>query len=214
MAAQDLNVNQIINFSNVGQCFDNLLHIILQEELDPDAYYLIGIPPIVRYSYYVDDGTKYNATILDKSFNKKNLEIQSMTGVRAGNFEQRFSNEKEYIGNYSAEWNECLILEKVFLLAQYMLQSNRKFIIFNLNAKFVYQDLWPPGMNVTVKLKQISQILVFDHSLTSVNEDDKIFPVDYKQYGWLGHYDAPGHLNFYQKVLKPKLIELNWIKHD
>lgn len=211
LTMRDIGADQVVNFSCAGQCFDNLVHIILQEDLDPDAYYLIGIPPIVRYSYYVDDGLEYLATFLDKNFEKTLIKVHSMTGVRSSAFHERFTNEKNYIGNFSAEWNESLVLEKVFLLAQYLLQCKRKFTIFNLSARLCYQDLWPSGMNIMIKLKQLPEILVFDHSLTSINEQDKIFPIDFDKHGWLGHHDERGHLNFYQKVLKPKLIELDWI---
>ena len=44
LAAKDLGVDAIYNFSFSGNCFDNIVHLILNDKFDFDnGYFLIGI---------------------------------------------------------------------------------------------------------------------------------------------------------------------------
>jgi len=62
-----------------------------------------------------------------------------------------------------------------------------------------------------IRVKQLSECVIFDNTYYSVNYQDRIEPVDFDQYKWHGHHGSEGNANWYNKVIKPKMIELNWI---
>ena len=84
-------------------------------------------------------------------------------------------------------------------------------LIVNLSNPVAYQDLWPAGCNIMIQVKQLTECVIFDNTYYSVNYQDQIKPVDFDEYGWQGHHGPEGNANWYNKVLKSKMIELNWI---
>jgi hypothetical protein len=64
-----------------------------------------------------------------------------------------------------------------------------------------------------IKVNQLKECIVFDNTYQSINAIDQIKPADFDLYGWQGHHGPAGNRNWYNKVIKPKMIELNWINH-
>mgnify|MGYP003351836285 CR=1 FL=1 len=53
LAAKELPVDQVINYSWPRNCLDNLIHSILNEPIDfENNYFLIGMPVLFRDSIY------------------------------------------------------------------------------------------------------------------------------------------------------------------
>jgi hypothetical protein len=73
--------------------------------------------------------------------------------------------------------------------------------------------MWPAGNGIMIKIQNLSECVIFDNTYQSVNYNDSIKPADFDQYGWLGHHSVVGNLNWYTKIVKPKMIELNWINN-
>ena len=213
LTAQDLEVDKIQNYSHIGFSLDHVLHILLNETFDFSTdYFLIGIPPLIRYVAYNDSyNTTWNLTEFDRDFTKNSQTINCLSNTQRFNFERQFENNVNEVDRFNAEWNDVQCLEKIFLLHQYLKSQNVKFMIVNLSVPIVYQDLWPAGCNIMIRVKQLTECVVFDNTYYSVNYQDQIKPADFDQYGWVGHHGAEGNQNWYNKVIKSKIKELGWI---
>ena len=215
LAAKDLDVNRIINYSHPGFSLDHVIHILLNEKFNfKDDYFLIGIPPLARYVAYKDDSDfNWTATTFNTDFVPTHIPVNSLDNTLKFEFKQQFVNNKEELDRFCAEWLDVQSLEKIFLLHQYMTLNKAKFLILNLSVPIVYQDMWPAGKSVMLKVQNLSECVIFDNTYQSVNNNDNIKPADIDQYGWQGHHGAAGNQNWYNKIVKNKMIELNWINN-
>lgn len=212
LMAQDLPISGIDNYSQTGFSLDHVIHILLNETFDFDSdYFLIGVPPLLRYVEYSDSfNTTWNRTIFDNKFKQSTEKIESLSNTNRFKWIDRCKNQ---VVEYSAEWADVQALEKIYLLHQFLSSKKTKFMIVNLTRPIFFQDEWPAGKSIMLKTKQLSECILFDNTFYSTNYNDQIKPADYDQYGWVGHHGAEGNSNWYNKVIKPKMIELNWINH-
>jgi hypothetical protein len=213
LAAQDLNIKHIVNYSHPKFSLDHVIHILLNENFDfTNDYFLIGIPPLIRYVAYSDHSDNvWHSTHFDSIFNSNVEEITSLNKTQRYAFEEQFVNDKHGIDRFNAEWNDVQNIEKIFLLAQYLKSLGSKFMVINLARPVVYQDQWHAGKNIMAKTKNLIECIIFENTYYSVNLADQIKPVDYDMYGYCGHHGSIGNANWYNKILKPKMIELGWI---
>ena len=213
LAGQTLEVDKIQNYSHPGFSLDHVLHILLNDNFDfLTDYFIIGIPPLIRYIGYSDSyNTTWNLTEFDKGFIQTTKTINCLSNTQKFTFEQQFKNDILGVDRFNEEWNDVQCLEKIFLLHQYLISQNAKFMIVNLSGPLVYQDLWPAGCNIMIRVEQLPECIIFDNTYYSVNYNDKIKPADFDLYKWNGHHGSEGNANWYNKVIKPKMIELNWI---
>jgi len=209
LAAAALNCDEIINYSSAGQCFDNIIHMLLNEEFNQNAYFLIGVPPIVRRSVFKNDNSKYSVFKFNKNFDLTMVEVDSMTGVSVSTVAE--TSEFRNVAYFSHEWNQVSYMEKILLLHSHLKYQGHKFIIANSGPPFLYQDQWPQGKNVTKKIADLPELIMFSGTLMFVNQLDNIKPVDFEKYSWVGHHGPIGHKNYYDKSLSQKMKQLNWI---
>lgn len=215
LAAHDLKVDKILNYSNLGFSLDHALHILLNETFDFSTdYFVIGIPPLTRYIAYSDSyNTTWNLNEIERNFVQTTQTIKCLSNTRQFRFEQQFKNDAVGVDRFNAEWNDVQCLEKIFLLHQYLKLQNAKFMIVNLSNPIAYQDLWPAGCNIMIQVKQSTECVIFNDTYYSVNYQDQIKPVDFTEHGWQGHHGPEGNANWYNKVIKPKMIDLTWINN-
>lgn len=213
LAAKDLKVSKIVNYSHPGFSFDAVLHILLNETFNfTDDYFLIGVPPLHRYIAYSDRlGSEWSATEFDSNYNSTlKIPVNSLDNTTPLSFKEQFTNDREEIDRFSREWLDVQSLEKIFLLHQHLTAMKSRFLILNLSVPISYQDLWPAGKSIMTKVNDLNECVIFDHTYQSVNINDQISPADFSKYGWAGHHGAAGNLNWYNKIVKPKMIELKW----
>lgn len=215
LAARDLGVDKIVNYSRPGFSFDAVLHILINETFNfADDYFLIGIPALPRYIAYSDKIKKnYTAKQFDANYTIEEIPIHSLDNTHPFRFEEQFDNDRLGVDRFSKEWLDVQSLEKIFLLHQYLTAMKARFLILNLSVPIVCQDMWPAGKGVMTKVQDLDECVIFDSTYQSVNFHDQIKPADFDQYGWQGHHGAAGNQNWYTKVIKPKMIELNWINN-
>jgi hypothetical protein len=215
LAARDLGVDKIVNYSRPKFSFDAVLHILINETFNfADDYFLIGIPFLPRYIAYSDKIKKnYTAEKFDKRYTAEEIPIHSLDNTHPFRFDEQFDNDRLGVDRFSKEWLDVQSLEKIFLLHQYMTLNKAKFLILNLSVSIVYQDMWPAGKSIMTKVQNLSECVIFDNTYQSVNFHDQIKPADFDLYGWQGHHGAAGNLNWYNKIVKNKMIELNWINN-
>lgn len=209
LLAKDLKVDQIINYSHSGFSLDQIIHILVNETFDNTAYFLVGIPPIERLAMYFENSTKqWPAAVFDTNFNKTIQCADTVNQTQHYDFFEVFGKEKFFITNYSYHWQQQLVCDKIFLIYNTLKNLNLKFLIINLTEPMYYHSEVPAQK----KLNELSECILFDNTCHSVNQQDDIKPADWDQgTGWYGHHGAEGNLNWYTKILKPKVIELGWL---
>lgn len=214
LAAQELGIGTV-NYSYPGFSLDHFVHILLNGEFNfAQDYFIIGVPPLLRYIGYQDhSGTAWPAQEFDLNFSAKVVPTAYLTNTQRLRFEEQFKNSREAIDHFSLEWNDVQCLEKIYLIHQYLSFHSAKFIIVNLSDPLHFQESWPPAQRIMTTVRDLPECVIFDHTYYSVNRQDQIKPADFEQYQWQGHHGAEGNANWYNKVIKPKMIELNWIKH-
>ena len=212
--AKDLGVGSVDNYSHPGFSLDHIIHLLLNEEFDfAEDYFVIGIPPLIRYMAYSDNVPKpwYKKTYSSLDAQPEEMLIESLSNTQKFTFEEQFANDKKAITKFNSEWNDVQCLEKIYLLHQYLTLKQAKFIIVNLSVPVHYQDLWPAGKNIMIKVNQLPECIIFDNTYYSVNYNDGIKPADFDQYSWMGHHGPEGNINWYNKKIRPKIKELGWI---
>jgi len=215
LAAKDLAVTEIVNYSYLGFSLDHVVHVLLNENFNfKHDYFLIGIPPLIRYAAYSDNAkSKWPATTFNNEFVSNYVPVHSLDNTLKFQFEEQFRNDLLGVDRFSREWLDVQSLEKIFLLHQYLTAMKAKFLILNLSVPIVYQDQWPAGQSIMRKVNDLNECVLFDHTYQSVNFNDQIKPADFDQYRWQGHHSMMGNLNWYTKIVKNKMIELNWINN-
>ena len=214
LIARALDVNQVDNFSHPGFSLDHIIHIMLNEEFEfRTDYFVIGIPPLIRYIAYDDNHTctwtkhSYTATLDNAQYTV----VESLSNTQKFKFDEQFKNDKQGVTRFNSEWNDVQNLEKIYLLHQFLTFKKAKFIILNLSKPMHYQDMWSAGKNIMNKVYQLSECIMFNNTYYSVNYCDGIKPVDFDKYGWQGHHGPEGNRNWYNKILELKIKELGWI---
>jgi len=215
LAAKDLGADKIVNYSHRGFSFDAVLHILINETFNfADDYFFIGVPPLHRYIAHSNNIKKnYIAKQFDANYAIEEIPIHSLDNTQPFTFAEQFENDREGVDRFSKEWLDVQSLEKIFLLHQYLTAIKARFLILNLSVPIACQDMWPAGKSVMAKVRDLDECVLFDNTYQSVNVDDQIKPVDFNQHGWMGHHGTAGNLNWYTKVVKPKMLELNWINN-
>ena len=210
LLANDLGVSEIDNYATPRFSLDSIIHILLNEQIDFSRYLIVGIPPLTRESVYLEGHGPELKRHNFKNWLQTDYDISSLENVKNMTFTDRYSNNYEKINLFSAEWQEILSLEKIYLIHTYLKSVGAKFVILNLSCPFRYQDLWPAGRNIIKKTALLQECNLFKDTYQSINEQDGIKPADYEQYGQHGHHGPEGNLNYYQKVVKPMVEKLGW----
>lgn len=210
LLAKDLKVTEIDNYANPGCGLDSIIHILLNENIDFGRHIIVGIPPIMRESVYEEGLGHHQKRHNIVNWIKSDHNISSLENVKNYQFHDRYDNDYEKINLFSSEWHEVLTLEKIFLIYQYLKSRQANFLILNLSVPFIYQDLWPAGMNIIKRIASFDECNIFKDTYQSMNQIDGIKPADYSEYGWMGHHGPAGNLNYYQKVVKPMVEKLGW----
>jgi hypothetical protein len=216
LAARDLAVDNIVNYSHDGFAFDLILHILLNETFDwTNTYFIIGIPPIARVALFADNPVKqhHSAVMFDCDFNSWPVGCNSLTNCYWADYIETFSKEKHFLSKYDHSWQEVLTLEKVFLIHSFLKSTDTKFIIANLTAPMLLQEDWEVSKKIMQTCNQLPECILFKDTQFDVNRQDNIKPVDRDPNDpdcWFGHHGPVGNQNWYQKVLQVKMKQLGW----
>jgi len=217
LIAKDLQADTIINYSHSGYSYSQIVHLLLNERHNfQEDYFVIGIPPLVRLSMFVENNvlTKQPAKEFDKNFQETIRDVESTTGVIQFDYVDLFEQDKKFMAMVNHQWLEVEACNQIYLLHNYLSSRSAKFMILNLTIPFYFDEHWPVGKNIFTKVKNLKECVLFDNTFYSVNKDDGIRPVD--RPGWpinyVGHHGAKGNANWYNKVVKVKMKELKWIQ--
>ena len=217
LAAKDLQVDNIINYSHSGLAFDLILHILLNEKFDWDnSYFIIGVPPLARVGMFIDQTPpkRHSAYMYNQNFEEWKIGCNSLTNCKWLDYAEAFSKNKYFLANYNHGWQEVLTLEKILLTHSFLKMHNAKFIIANLTAPILLQETWEVSEQIMKTCNKLPECILFKNTQHDINQADGIKPVDRDPDDpdcWFGHHGPAGNLNWYQKVLHAKMKELGWV---
>lgn len=217
LAAKDLNVDSVINYSHSGLPLDLVLHVLLNEKFDwLNSYFIVGIPPLARVGLFVESNTaqRHQAQMFDKNFESWPVGCNSLTNCCWEDYATAFANGKYFLSRYNHSWQELMSLEKILLAHAFLKSRGAEFIIANLTVPILLQEDWEIGSTTMTASNQLPECILFKDTLFDVNKRDNIKPVDRDPTDpdcWFGHHGAEGNANWYQKVLLPKMKELKWL---
>jgi hypothetical protein len=209
LAAQDLKVNEIINLSKAGVGFDSIAHVLIAQQQNYDFekdVFFIGIPPLERMTVFnLDSGApiKYYADKINcTTWAVDSVEIpehENLIGLPLGS---RDSEDKRIIAFEARNWTELQIMQKLFLISQWLDSKQANYIIINQSAPFMKDALWPPAVFLDRYCKNHPQMILFDNTYWTINVDINK-PVDYDKFGWQGHHGPEGNRYFYENAILP-----------
>jgi hypothetical protein len=217
LAARDLDVDYIVNYSKNGMAFDVIIHLLLNEKFDwGNGYFIVGVPPLARMAFLDDRDPprRHQAKQFDKNFHCFDVGANSMTNLIWEDYFDIFGKEKFFVQNYNHEWIESKNLEKIYLLHNFLKNQADKFLIVNLTAPILYQPQWELGENIMHKCNDLKECILFKNTMHDVNKNDNIEPVDRASSDvdkWFGHHGPVGNKNWYKKILLNKMRELSWL---
>lgn len=217
LAGRDLRVTQIVNYSQNGLAFDLVMHILLNEQFDwHNCYFIIGVPPVARVAMFIDrpQPKRFNGLAFDRDFQSWPVGCNSLTNCHWQDFAETFAQDRYFLANYDHAWQEILTLEKIWLIHNFLRTADAKFVICNLTVPMALSEDWEIAGHVVRTCKSLPECILFENTPFDLNQKDAIKPVDRDPDDpdcWFGHHGKEGNGNWYQKILKPKLEQLNWL---
>lgn len=213
LAGKYINADVIINYSQSGMSFEQILHMICNKTFNfKTDYFLIGIPPIARVSI-VKKQKSHTQSTFDLQFAETVTSLDVINEIVQYDYADIFKGNRLFIANYNHAWLETKTCDLIFLLYNYLKQQNAKFMILNLTIPFYFDEHWPVSKNIMTKLKLIPECVLFNDTYFSTNKEDNIKPVDRNPNDpdcWFGHHGPEGNYNWFNKLLKNKIKELQW----
>ena len=213
LIGKHIEAKLIVNYSQTGMSFEQILHIICNETFNFQTdYFVIGVPPVARIST-IQPGARHTYSIFDSTFkeNKMNMDVISETNQH--DFAEIFVESKMFIASHNQLWLETKTCDLIYLLYNYLKNQNAKFLILNLTIPFYYDPYWPVSKSIMQFLKTIPECILFDDTYFSTNKQSGIKPVDRDPNDldcWFGHHGAEGNHNWFNKILKNKINGLKW----
>jgi hypothetical protein len=208
LTASAIGANSIINCSWVGNSFDSIMHMVVSMQTDYDwnnDFIIIGIPPLERLTVFDNyKDTRYNKHTFDlKTWDFELSDINCHTGLQ----NLKMNTVKDLVIFEDRSWTETQTLRSLFLLTSWLDSKQANYLIVNLSKPLDLNNNWGPSNFLLPYCNGHSNLIGFKDTYYSINlEVNK--PVDFKEYGWMGHHGPDGNRCFFEKSVKPKLEEL------
>lgn len=209
LTAQELEIENIVNYSWYGCSFDSICHVIVSEQHNFDLtadFFLIAIPPLERWTVFDDHkNTKSMAGVINTSDWKLSFdEVMSHHGL----MNISFGADKSTVIFEDRSWTEVVAMRNIFFLTKWFDSVNANYLIVNGSKPLDKNNTWLPSDFLLPYCVSHPRIKIFDNTYSSVNIDVNR-PPDFDTHGWHGHHAAAGNRQFFDLGIYPHLKELN-----
>lgn len=210
LAAKQLSVDTIFNYSWLGNSFDSVVHVLISEQNKynwEEDFFIIGVPPLARLTVVSKDDKKVTTGYeidteqwQDKTFNVLcHHGMENMSSYR----------DTKFAIHEDPTWTQTQTMRNIFLLNSWLDSKNANYLIVNLSVNF-YQDKSAVGDFLLSHCLNHPRNLLFYDGYYSINLNINK-PVDFELYKWMGHHGPVGNKNFFENSLLPKMKECGLI---
>lgn len=206
LAAKHLSAETIINLSWSGCSWTSVQHNLISKQKEynwKEDFFIIGMPPLERLTVFDNyKDTKYHCDVYNTSNWQK---CQELLPCHNGLETIAGQVARDLVIYSDRSWLETQVLNSVFLLTQWLDSKHARYVIVNLSKPLDSDNMWGPTIFNLGYCKEHPRCILFDNTYFSVNENVHK-PVDFNQYGWMGHHGADGNKHFFKVSVKDKLI--------
>ena len=208
LAARELQVDKIYNYSWPGNSLDSVVHLLISDSDDYDweqDFFIIGIPPLIRLTVVSDDDKKsYHKNVFDIQGNKLKEELIL---CHHGLENKQFYHDPIAVRFEDPTWTEIQACRIIFLVNAWLDSRGARYLLVNLSKDF-QNDQPSTGKFLLDKCLNHPNNILSGDTYYGVNCGINK-PKDYDRYGWSGHHGAPGNLYYFEKSFNPRLKRLN-----
>ena len=206
LAAQQLGVTNVYNYSRPGNSFEAVVHALVSDSAEYDwqhDFFLIGIPPLARLAMVSKDSTySHHRQVFDIDSNKLDDQLTlCLHGIESFSF----YNDPTAIRFEDPQWTQIQTLRTVFLLNAWLDSMNANYLIINLSKNFLIDDSANGKFLMENSLTHPRNLIVGDTYYNinlGVNK-----PADFDLYDWYGHHGPVGNKHFFDNSLLPQIIK-------
>ena len=202
--AQELNVDQVYNYSWPGNSIDSVAHTLISDSEQYNwntDFFLVGIPPLARLTLVSkDDKNSFHRRV----FNLSAQEIdQELILCHHGLENISFHKDPTAIRFEDSTWTEIQACRTIFLLNQWLDSKKANYLILNLSKEFM-EDVPATGKFLQNHCYEHPNNILIEDTYYTINLGINK-PVDFETYGWAGHHGSAGNEYFFKKSILPKL---------
>lgn len=206
--AEKVSADTISNCSRRKNSFDSVCQLLIAQQSKynwAQDVFLIGIPPLSRVTIFDNfENTAYTGTnITTNNWTETQFDISAHRGLVCKHF-----GELGYTISYEdRSWTEAQALRQVFLLTQWLDAMGANYLVLNLSEPMMADNQWGPTTFAIDYCKKHPRCVIFDDTYYSINFNLHR-PPDYDIWGWHGHHDARGNLNYFENSVWPKFEKI------
>jgi len=205
LAATHLGIKKVFNYSWPGNSFDSIMHVLISCQLDyawEEELFIIGIPPLERFTFFDNHkNTQYQTRIFTTdTWQESHKELPCHRGL----MNLKLENIKDLSLLEDRAWSETLLLNKLFLMCQWLESKSANYLLVNLSKDLDENNIWSPTDFVLPYFKEHNRSILFRDTYYSINLNINP-PADYDDYGWMRHHGSEGNQRFFEKSLLPAL---------
>jgi hypothetical protein len=205
LTANWLGVDNIYNFSWIGNSFDSVCHTLITQQPKYDwqnDFFLIGVPPLERWTVF--DNHKDTVTtatrLMTNNWQVEEFEVESHHGLE----NISFYNDKSTVLFEDRAWTEVMAMKTIFLLNSWLDSKHANYLIVNQSKDLDLDNIWRPSEFLLPACSSHDRNILFEKGYYSVNLN-KHKPADFKQHGWMGHHGPAGNQHFFETSIKDRL---------
>lgn len=206
--ATQLGVETINNCSRRKNSFDSVCQLLIGQQSGYDwerDVFLIGIPPLNRLTFFDNfKDTAYTGhQITPGTWDQELFDIPAHRGLTCWHLGEL----GEIAAHEDRSWTEAQALRQIFLLTQWLDSVKAEYLILNLSEPMLTDSQWGPTNFAINYCAAHPRCVIFENTYYSINLD-RHCPPDYQHWGWHGHHDRHGNLNYFENSVWPKFQQV------
>lgn len=213
LLADDLGtkISEVNNYSWAGNNIDSIGHILINlcESFKQDDYVVVAIPPLQRLTMFNPaENKEYKATIYNAQLVEQDqIDVLCHTGLMQYGVHHM---DRKFIDLWNPSWIEAQVLRQILTLDSYLKTFIDNIVWVNSSVPLQAPTQWPVLTTLQKLALAKNNFELFEKTYYSVNFE-KNKPVDFDEWGWMGHQGPAGNQAWYQESIKPLIINLGWL---
>jgi hypothetical protein len=204
-------ISAVDNYSWGGNNIDSIGHVMINlcKDFKQDDYVAVAIPPLQRLTMFnPNENREYKATLYDAQLREQDqVDVLSHTGLMQYGVHQM---DKKFIDLWNPSWIEAQVLRQILTLDSFLKHWVENIIWINSSVPLQTLTQWPVLTTLQKLALEKDNFNLFEKTYYSVNFE-KNKPVDFDEWGWMGHQGAVGNHTWYNESIGPMVTKLGWL---